>query len=151
MVVDKCSRSADGNLFPFCPFRVYCPAMRKNLASVVILGAAAALSFSAVSPSIAATYPTTTGFHSDTVDVGTTKGPVTKVTAPATKKNTPVAATLAKPAQVTVLGFKAKDVVTPSVVIDGKKVTLPKITVKPNGQLDTGALVFKKPGKYVVT
>ena len=138
-------------MFLFCPIRDYCPAMRKNLASVVILGAAVALSFSVVSPSMAADYPTTVGFHSDGIDVGKSKGPVEKVEVPAGKKNTRVDATLDKPAEVTVNGFKPKAVVTASVVIDGKKVVLPKLIVGKDGTLDTGALTFKVAGTYRVS
>ena len=138
-------------MFTRRPIWDYCPAMRKNLASVVILGAAAALSFSDESPSMAADYPTTVGFHSDGIDVGKSKGPVEKVEVPAGKKNTKVEATLDKPAEVTVNGFKPKAIVTASVVIDGKKVVLPKLTVGKDGKLDTGALTFKTPGTYKVS
>lgn len=125
--------------------------MRKYFASAIILGASAALSFSVVSPALAAGYPTAVGFHSTVVDVGLVKGPVIKVVAPVAAKRIVVTATLAKPADVIVSGFKANAIVTSTVVIGGKKVVLPKLTVGKNGKLDTKALVFKVPGKYVIT
>ena len=126
--------------------------MRKNLASVVVLGAAAALSLSAVSTAIAATYPPVVApvFKSDTLNIGTFKAPQ-KETVKATETKVTFTATLAKPVEVSLAGFKPGAKVTSSVVIGGKTVKLPALTTNAKGVLDTKALGFTKSGKYVIT
>ncbi len=126
--------------------------MRKNIASVVILGATAALSLSVVSSAIAATYPPVLKpvFNSDGLNIGTYKAPQ-KETVRANETKVSFTATVSKPLDVTLAGFKAGATVTSSVVIGGKTVKLPPLTTNAKGVLDTKALGFTKPGKYVIT
>ncbi len=129
--------------------------MRKNLASVIILGATAALSLSVVSPALAATYPPVVKveFHSTGLDLGTPVGKVKKV-AEQSKTTTKLGETVAlnTPVDFTLKGFKPNTTVTPTAKgPNGKPITLPKLVVKKDGTLDTKALVFKVKGTYVIT
>ena len=126
--------------------------MRKNLASVVVLGAAATLSLSAVSTAIAATYPPVVApvFNGYTLNIGTYKAPQ-KETVKATETKATFTSTLSKSVDVSIAGFKPGATVTSTVVIGGKTVKLPPLTTNAKGVLDTKALGFTKPGKYVIT
>ena len=128
--------------------------MRKNLASVIIFGASAALSLSAVSPALAASYPDTVTnvvLNTSTLSVGTSVDKPKTYNADSTvlffrfnlKVDAPVVIRIPKlPAGKTV----PTSVTNP----DGSIIKLPKLVIDAKGNLTTKAFAFKKPGTYVI-
>ena len=128
--------------------------MRKNLASVIILGATAALSLSSVSPALAASYPATVTdvtLNTGTFSVGTSVDKPKTYNADATVLNFQFNLKIDAPVVIKIPKLTPGKTVPTSVTNpDGSIVKLPKLVVDAKGNLVTNAFAFKKPGTYVI-
>ena len=132
--------------------------MRKNLASVIILGATMALSLSVVSPAIAAQYPpsiTHVTVDNSNVAVGDPKGKfqdyrgtsLVKINTLSRKVDT------TQVLSVQDLGKKNAGKTVPTTIKnpDGTSTKLPNLVIDARGVIKSDGIVFKKKGTYVVT
>ena len=159
MGVTRNSHSGVDKKYPKCPIRVYCPPMRKNLASVVILGATMALSLTVVSPALAAAqYPPTIGkviLDNTSFVVGVPKGVVKTYLGNADV----LAATYTIKKNVTEVlavrnlgkGHAGEKVATTIKNPDGSTTKIPDLVIDAKGNIKSDGIAFKKPGVYKVS
>lgn len=133
--------------------------MRKNFASVVILGATAALSLSSVSPALAAAkYPPTISkviVNNSNFVVGVPKGKFEtyKGVASILKFTIKLKPNVTEVLTVKGLGTNEARKTVPTTIKnpDGTTTKIPNLVVDKNGNITSDGIAFKKAGTYVVT
>ena len=150
--VAKNSRNGGLADLPFARLLVYIRDMRKTFALATVL--AAGLSLTSATIAGAATYPPSVNhvtLNTSTIVIGSAVTPITDPLI--VKKATSTTSTpVDKPIRILIGGLKAGATVSSTLKgPNGKVITLPKLVVNANGTLDTKAIAFKTPGKYVIT